>query len=148
MDMNRVCKICNEDKPIESFYKVSASSPYYRGECKECKNKGQRIRNLFPPAKLSKKEASRKARKLNHRRLLDYIGQYKCSMCGYTDEEGCTAPFDFHHLDGSTKEKGVGNLMQLSWERIKAEVDKCIILCAICHRKLHKCKESKMYEED
>ena len=142
-----MCNICEEEKPIEEFHWADKEHRYRRGTCMACKNAGSRVRNKHPAVRLSKRDASRKARRANHERLLEYIGgKYVCEYCGYTDE--CTAPFDFHHIDRTSKELGVGNMMQLSWERVKSEVDKCIILCSNCHRKVHKCKDYVFYEED
>lgn len=56
----------------------------------------------------------------------------KCEQCGYI---GCIAAFDFHHLDPSLKSFAVStNPHTRSWERVKEEVDKCLLLCANCHR--------------
>ena len=42
---------------------------------------------------------------------------------------------DFHHIDPETKEKSVGLLLNSSPDRIVAEMSKCTVLCAICHRR-------------
>jgi hypothetical protein len=66
--------------------------------------------------------------------LIEYKGG-KCSRCGYSS---CPAVFDLHHLDETKKDFGfgVGGITR-SWDRLKAEADKCILLCANCHRELH-----------
>lgn len=58
-----------------------------------------------------------------------------CSQCG-EDHPGV---LDFHHLDPSTKEYNIGTIRQSGYsrERVEAEIAKCIVLCANCHRKLH-----------
>jgi len=59
----------------------------------------------------------------------------KCSICGYNR---CLAALDFHHKDESSKEFGLSqNGMTRSWEKTKKEVEKCILLCANCHREVH-----------
>jgi hypothetical protein len=40
--MNRVCKKCGEEKPIEEFVKNKCSPRGYTFECKQCKNKRNR----------------------------------------------------------------------------------------------------------
>jgi L-lactate utilization protein LutB len=59
----------------------------------------------------------------------------KCSRCG----ESHPACLDFHHLDPKTKEGLIGQMANrgLSEQRILAEIEKCIVLCANCHRKEH-----------
>ncbi len=43
---------------------------------------------------------------------------------------------DFHHLDPLEKEFTLSARMT-SWSRIKRELDKCVLLCARCHREVH-----------
>ncbi|MGQ3412767.1 homing endonuclease associated repeat-containing protein [Natrinema sp. LN54] len=58
-----------------------------------------------------------------------------CTRCDETDP----ACLDFHHLDAAEKEMAVGKLIAFGYskERIKSEIEKCIVLCANCHRKEH-----------
>ena len=72
------------------------------------------------------------------RKLKEMVIEYKggkCAICGY---KKCIAAFDLHHINGSTKEFGLSQRgLTRSWEKIKAEADKCILLCANCHREEH-----------
>lgn len=67
-----------------------------------------------------------------------WVKNYKqgkgCSKCG----ESHPATLDFHHTNG-TKEANVTTAYVRGWsiDRIKKEIDKCIILCSNCHRKHH-----------
>ena len=46
--------------------------------------------------------------------------------------------YDFHHLDPSKKDVGITSAMnKRSLKRILEEVEKCILLCANCHRVEH-----------
>lgn len=46
--------------------------------------------------------------------------------------------YDFHHLDENIKEFSIGNNgYTKGWEKIKKELDKCILLCSNCHRIRH-----------
>lgn len=38
----------------------------------------------------------------------------------------------FHHLDPSQKEFEISG-KSISWERLKAELDKCALVCRNCH---------------
>lgn len=67
-------------------------------------------------------------------RSVEYMGG-KCVDCGLITCEVCV--YDFHHLDPTTKLFGVGSKLVVatySWEKIRAELDKCVLLCANCHR--------------
>ena len=72
------------------------------------------------------------------RKLKLMVIEYKggsCVVCGYNRYPGA---FDLHHLDGSTKEFGLSMQgLTRSWERVKAEADKCVLVCANCHREIH-----------
>lgn len=62
----------------------------------------------------------------------------KCVNCGY---DKCLEALDFHHLSG--KDFGISSKgYTRSWESVKAEVDKCILLCANCHREIHSMQPS------
>ena len=59
----------------------------------------------------------------------------KCIICGYKRHSGA---LEFHHLDPQTKEFGISvDGSTRSWARIKAEADKCVLVCANCHREIH-----------
>ena len=58
-----------------------------------------------------------------------------CQICGY---DRCVEALEFHHLDPEQKEFGISSKgYARSWERVKREADKCIMLCANCHREFH-----------
>lgn len=71
----------------------------------------------------------------------------KCESCGLElSKETPSFCFDFHHRDPRIKENEVGHLLQYAVrtkeneKRIKKfieESNKCMILCAVCHRKVH-----------
>ena len=58
----------------------------------------------------------------------------KCIECGY---DKCPAALEFHHTDPSKKEFGIGGGYNRSWEVIKLELDKCVMLCSNCHHEKH-----------
>lgn len=62
-----------------------------------------------------------------------YLGG-KCSVCNYNKSLNA---LDFHHL--RDKEHLISQLIakNKSWTIIKIELEKCILLCANCHREEH-----------
>jgi hypothetical protein len=64
-------------------------------------------------------------------RAIAYLGG-KCRGCGY---DRCPAALDFHHT--SPHEKDFSISQQMSWEKLRPELDKCLLLCANCHRETH-----------
>ena len=66
-------------------------------------------------------------------RAVEFLGG-ACAICGYNN---CIGALEFHHINPSQKEFGISVTgMTRSWERIKAEVAKCVLLCANCHREV------------
>ncbi|KKR36503.1 MAG: hypothetical protein UW46_C0005G0044 [Candidatus Yanofskybacteria bacterium GW2011_GWF1_44_227] len=62
---------------------------------------------------------------------IEYKGG-KCQVCGYCKYQGA---LDMHHI--SDKQFGIGDKgYTRSWEKIKQELDKCILVCANCHREI------------
>lgn len=64
---------------------------------------------------------------------IEYKGG-KCSICGY---DKCNSALDFHHLDQTKKDFTISSNMNRAWSKIKIELDKCILVCANCHREIH-----------
>ena len=62
---------------------------------------------------------------------IKYLGG-KCHNCGFTGNRAC---FDFHHVDG--KDHQWTKLRLKSWDKVITELDRCILLCANCHRLEH-----------
>lgn len=52
-----------------------------------------------------------------------------CCQCGW---HGSISALDFHHVTG--KKHTLAKCMNKSWNLIKQEISKCVILCGICHR--------------
>lgn len=79
------------------------------------------------------KTKQREDKRLRKIRAVEYLGG-KCGKCG---QEWHPAIYEFHHRDPSTKERDPSKMLSLSWERLSTELDKCILLCANCHRLTH-----------
>lgn len=59
----------------------------------------------------------------------------KCQYCGYNK---CLEALDFHHLDPRKKDFNMSDRnLTCDWDKIKKELDKCILVCANCHREIH-----------
>lgn len=73
-------------------------------------------------------------RRRRKRRAVVYMGR-SCVACG---RDGVAAIFEFHHLDPAQKEFGITqDGIPHSWEKTIAELAKCVMLCANCHREVH-----------
>lgn len=127
------CSECNENKPPKLFW-------FGRRICKDCRHR-QRLR----------RNAERNAER--REKIRSFYRQIKegvvCAHCG---AEGPPEMFDFHHLDpekklrdrnGRPKRIGMINSIGL----IKVEMQKCIHLCACCHRNETEREQALWHEE-
>lgn len=79
-------------------------------------------------------KAVAKRRKKIREMAVKYKGG-KCEVCGY---DKCIQALEFHHLNNKGKDFGISDRgYTRSWQKVKQEIDKCILLCANCHRELH-----------
>ena len=67
----------------------------------------------------------------NQKRLADYLRRHPCVDCGQTD----IRVLEFDHVRGN-KTLEVAKLLDraISWSAIEAEIAKCEVRCANCHR--------------
>ena len=112
----RVCPRCNIEKKREEFYArrgAQCSSSY----CKICTNE-QTIERQHTLKKMA----------------VEYKGG-SCVKCGYNK---CLRALDFHHLDKNEKDFNIGQKKYTSLsEKVRQELDKCILVCSNCHREIH-----------
>lgn len=106
-----LCKNCNN---VKSQYKDKQNNIRYY--CKNCNN----LRT-----KTSIREFKQKC--------IEYKGS-KCSKCGY---DKCIAALDFHHINKNDKNFQISKNYKKDFLEIKSELDKCVLLCANCHREEH-----------
>ena len=122
----RVCRECgleaHTEEDLDMFRKVSPSEQkkFNRDTlCKSCDNQRRYEKGTA-----------------NKIKALQILGN-RCTSCGleYNGKNGSV--FDFHHLNPTEKENTPSKLMRNSWESIEKEINKCVILCANCHRMEH-----------
>ena len=105
---------------------------------KECKKHGmtefvRRSDGVYRCKKCAS-EAVQRRRDKTKELLVEYKGG-KCEICGYNK---CIGALEFHHINPNEKEFGIGQKgYTRSIEKNKEEVDKCILVCANCHREIH-----------
>lgn len=76
--------------------------------------------------------------KEHRRKIKEELVKYKggkCEKCGY---DKCIAALEFHHLNPLEKDFGIASSsVYKNLKALKLEVDKCMLVCANCHRELH-----------
>lgn len=58
----------------------------------------------------------------------------KCQCCGYNK---CITALEFHHLNPTEKDFSFCSNTNRSWSDTRKELQKCILVCANCHREIH-----------
>lgn len=85
------------------------------------------------------KKVSKKHRDKRVQEKRDWLAETKtnlsCRICG----ENHPAALDFHHREPGTKESSIARMVTgpFTLDQLKAEVEKCEVLCANCHRIFH-----------
>lgn len=80
---------------------------------------------------------SQENRKLQRAARRQYVREEKvrqgCKRCGYNS---CAEALDYHHRDPDDKEDLISQMVDKcrAWPRLLAEIAKCDVLCANCHR--------------
>lgn len=119
----KVCQFCKKDFECEKR-KIKFCSPRCGHESKRVYPVGTNVGSL----------AVAKRRRNLKLLAIDYKGG-KCLCCGYNK---CPQALQFHHLDPTKKDFGISTTgVTRSWEKIKVELDKCVLLCANCHAEVH-----------
>lgn len=80
-------------------------------------------------------EAVKRWRERTKARMIEAMGG-KCCVCDYNKSQRA---MDFHHLDPSEKEIGLGNARgtPVAWKKIVEELRKCVLVCNRCHQEIH-----------
>ena len=115
----RKCKKCGDEKPLDDFpvsLKKDGKPACWRWVCGKCyyqtntRVQAQRIRDWY----------------------YEYKKTLQCERCGIADFR----VLEFHHTDPAEKEFDVSQAAISGWgkETLLAEIAKCCVLCANCHR--------------
>jgi hypothetical protein len=131
--MEKTCTKCNQIKSIKDFTRRKSSKDNYHSRCKTCTRKDTQQHYKQNKSYYLAKNKRQKAK------LCSWFKNYKVTLkCNQCDESHISC-LSFHHIDPSKKEINVATAVARTWskEKIISEIEKCIILCENCHRKLH-----------
>lgn len=117
--VEKTCKKCGLTKPISEFYaRPEKKVLTFHNICRDCFN-----------------QSAQDGVKRNRQLCLNYKGG-RCVICGYNR---CAHSLAFHHLDPSKKDAPLFNILthRTFGDKVKSELDKCILVCANCHGEIH-----------
>ena len=129
-----ICNSCLKEKDPEEFNWRYKALGVRHPTCRECQKgfrknwyEGDARERHLENVQARKKVVREQAREY----VYDYLSTHPCIECG----ESNPVVLEFHHRGG--KDKAVSELVGggYSIATIQAEIDKCDVLCANCHRK-------------
>lgn len=129
----KTCTRCGQSKPLCQFPPVRRSEPEkLQSWCRSCfaevnaKNYGPyyaRERDRILARIATQRDEIR-------RQIIDYLLQHPCVDCGEAD----IVVLEFDHRGNKVADISSYAMGGRRWEVIKAEIDKCEVRCANCHR--------------
>jgi hypothetical protein len=137
------CPQCGEVKPATEFYarRPSSDATYLRAYCKSC------IRSYRRDHYRKNKAIYIKHAKCRNAKIRDLIRSAKDKPCA---DCGRTFPYyvmEFDHRDGEVKCFNIADVMgprRTGMQRMLAEMAKCDVVCANCHReRTHQRKQNR-----
>lgn len=129
------CPDCKRTLPLSEFGKCSTRKDGVYYYCRSCaaersrKNYAKRMQN--PSLRKAKADGQRANLRAKKAEAVAKLGNC-CADCGGVFHQ---CQYDFHHLDPTVKEGNPSEIFRKAdWE---AEIEKCVLLCANCHRLRH-----------
>jgi hypothetical protein len=74
---------------------------------------------------------ARRRREGLHLRILEFLRGHPCVDCGETDP----VVLEFDHLRDKVRNVSAMVNARMPWRAIEAEIEKCDVVCANCHRR-------------
>ena len=102
-------------------------------ECESCKRVFPWARAAGHRGNLCNTCVQRKRRALFSALIDEQMG-LECWICCYSHSK---AAMHLHHVDPAAKSFAVGGAESRSFEKVKAELLKCALLCSNCHAEVH-----------
>lgn len=134
--IGKKCSKCNIEKGLSDFYrrKTGPRSNTWYEKCKDCmKTRGRSYYHLNRDKQLPLAIERRHKAYLLKSNFIREIKSHPCMDCG---KRYPYYVMDFDHRDRSAKIENIARMSVSNWslEKIKAEIAKCDIVCANCHR--------------
>lgn len=131
----RKCSQCQEDLPATDEFFASRKDrkkPLLQGICRTCQAKYRKKHYADNKQKYIDKAAAYTEKFKVW--FTELKSKMSCKSCG----ENRWWVLDFHHRNPAEKEEELSTLIRkCSKKKIEAELAKCDVLCANCHRDLH-----------
>jgi hypothetical protein len=127
------CTMCGEETPLDDFHRNRSRKDGRQNNCKPCNiARNQRWYRENPDVRDRRMDEQVRRRKRDlQRKLLDHLRAHPCVDCGETDP----VVLDFDHQRDKIANVSLMVLRKRPWPVILAEIEKCEVVCANCHRR-------------
>jgi hypothetical protein len=129
-----ICPKCNCSRGLGDFNFRNKTKGIRQHWCKFCLRAyaARHYREYPKPYKERARRHTATTRIDSKRRLLEYLSSHPCVDCGESDP----VVLEFDHVNGE-KNREVTAMANGSycWKTIEAEIRKCEVVCANCHRR-------------
>jgi hypothetical protein len=124
------CSKCGELKPLAEFNLKNAATDGRQSQCRACSRAWYQVNKDLHKSRVAARNA--RVRQESSALLMEYLLARQCVDCGEAD----VRVLEFDHRDSVTKRCEVTKLVAagVPWPTVLAEIAKCDVRCANCHR--------------
>ncbi len=132
MDATKRCSTCHEIRLLSEYNVRRAAKDGLQSRCRPCSrqwyeaNRDEHLANV--------RRRTVEVRREYKRRVGAHLARHPCVDCGETD----VRVLEFDHLPGVDKHADVAAMVADGgrWSDVEAEIAKCEVRCASCHRRV------------
>jgi len=128
----RKCCACKRQLSLSNFSRKGNGLQY---RCKECQKtyRKSHYENNKDKYLFKAKNQHIKCLEENKQNIFDYKSKRGCLLC--PEKEPCC--LDFHHTSDDKEFTISSKVRSYTWNSLLREIEKCVVICANCHRKIH-----------
>ena len=132
MDATKRCSTCHEVRPLSEYNVRTAAKDGLQSRCRSCSRKWYESNR--DEHRLNVRRRTVRVRLEYKRRLGEHLSRHPCVDCGETD----VRVLEFDHRPGAQKHAEIAAMVAAGgrWSDIEAEMAKCEVRCASCHRRI------------
>ena len=134
LQRSKICARCHLPRPVTEFCKLAYRAGSLDCYCCDCRRQYNRLYHQVraPSHRLAVARNKQQRRGDIREKVEAYLSTHQCVQCGESD----LRVLEFDHVHGGK----LCNVSQLfanaaRWDCIAAEIDKCEVRCANCHRR-------------
>lgn len=130
----KICTKCKRELSLDNFRWKNKSLGKKHSQCKDCQKKQEKQHYQECLQRKQSVLDTAIAQKIRNTLIVNEFKKCGCQKCGEVKEY----LLDCHHIKTEEKINNICNMIKSASEKtLKLELEKCIVLCANCHREFH-----------